>query len=145
MNIMMLSYALYWGFVSELTPTIVAYLSYPALAMTLIVVFYGGFPILRKSVFGLRHGAISMDTLISVSALAAFLYSFIRMMEGSIHLYFDTAAMLITIVLFGRYLELRSHERVSATLALNETGLAKARLAEGTSERWVAATALSAR
>jgi heavy metal translocating P-type ATPase len=142
MNIMMLSYALYWGLVSELTPTIVAYFSYPVLAMTLFVIFYGGLPILRKSVFGLRHGSISMDTMISVSALAAFLYSFIRMLEGSTYLYFDTAAMLITIVLFGRYLELKSHERVSAALAFDEVGLAKARLTEGTQERWVAAAAL---
>jgi len=46
-----------------------------------------------------------METLVSVATLAAYIYSTVRMISGSIHLYFDTAAMLITLVLLGKLLE----------------------------------------
>jgi heavy metal translocating P-type ATPase len=144
MNAMMLSCALYFGFIGDLAPTVVAYFSLPLLAMTAPVVFYGGMPIFRRAWAGVRLGRASMDTLIAVSALAAFCYSLIRMAQGSIHLYFDTAAMLVTIVLLGRYLEMRTRERVLSGLGagLNEMGLGKVRLAGSATEKWVAAEAV---
>jgi heavy metal translocating P-type ATPase len=140
MNTMALSWTLYSGFVRDLTPTVISYLSYPLFLMTVPVIFYGGMPILKRAWVRLRLGSTSMDTLVAVSALAAFSYSFIQMMRSSIHLYFDTAAMLITIVLLGRYVETYTRERVSASFReLDEIGQQKVRLAGGRSERWVAA------
>jgi cation transport ATPase len=51
--------------------------------------------------------------LIAIFALSAYLYSVVRMGQGSLHLYFDTAAMLIVLVLLGKYLETRAKERIS--------------------------------
>jgi heavy metal translocating P-type ATPase len=141
MNVMMLSCLIYYGFVRDLTPTVIAYFSYPLFAMTLPVVFYGGMPIFRRAWTGLRYGVTSMDTLISMSALAAFFYSLIRMIQGSIHLYFDTAAMLITIVLLGRYIESRAREQVMGAVEPFKTGLEKVRLVAENVERWVDADA----
>ncbi|HVN95884.1 MAG TPA: cation-translocating P-type ATPase [Syntrophorhabdaceae bacterium] len=141
-NIMMLSYVLYYGLIRELTPRVVALFSYPMLVMSVPVVFYGGMPILKKAWAGICHGLISMDTLISVSALAAFFYSLLRMKQGSIHLYFDIAAMLITIVLLGRYIEMHAREKVLASLATEDTGLQKVRLKKGDREQWIRADAL---
>ena len=112
-HIMMLSFALYFGFFQELSRGAVQYLSYPLWLMATPVVFYGGLPILRKAIAGVSYGSASMETLISIGALAAYLYSFFQMAKGSLHLYFDTASMLITIVLLGKYIESQAREKVS--------------------------------
>ena len=114
MNVMMISLALYAGFFRDLSQTVIAYFSYPLWLMTTPVIFYGGLPILRKAYAGLRYGSASMDTLISVGALAAYFYSLVQMARGSLHLYFDTASMLITLVLLGKYIETHAREKVSA-------------------------------
>ena len=141
MNGMMLSMALYFGFVRDLSSKVIAYFSYPLLLLAAPVVFWGGFPILRKGWASLRVGAPSMDTLIAVSALAAFFYSVAQMVRGSIHLYFDTAAMLVTIVLLGRYIETHARDRILATLGagFGEAGGGKVRLIEEGTEKWVKA------
>jgi heavy metal translocating P-type ATPase len=143
MNVMMLSWALYAGFFRDFPPAIVPYLSFPVLVMTVPVLFYGGSPIFRKAWGELRFGSTSMDTLITISALAAFFFSLFAMARNSIYLYFDTAAMLITIVLLGRYVEMHTRARVSSAFReLDEMGRQKVRLAGSDSERWVAADVL---
>ena len=112
-HLMMLSIALYFGFFQELSPEAVPYLSYPLWLMATPVLFYGGLPILKRGCAALRHGAPSMDTLISIGSLAAYFYSLFQMLRDSLHLYFDTASMLITIVLLGRYIESQARDRVS--------------------------------
>jgi len=114
MNVMMISFALYAGFFRDLSQTVIGYFSYPLWLMTTPVIFYGGLPILRRAYAGLRYGRTSMDTLISVGALAAYFYSLVQMARGSLHLYFDTASMLITLVLLGKYIETHVREKVSA-------------------------------
>ena len=112
-HLMMLSFALYSGFFLEFSPGAIQYLSYPLWLMATPVLFYGGLPILKRGYAGLRHGASSMDTLIAIASLAAYFYSFFQMLRGSLHLYFDTASMLITIVLLGRFIESHARDRVS--------------------------------
>ena len=114
MNVMMISFALYAGFFRDLSQTVIGYFSFPLWLMTTPVIFYGGLPILRRAYAGLRYGSTSMDTLISAGALAAYFYSIVQMARGSLHLYFDTASMLITLVLLGKYVETHARERVSA-------------------------------
>jgi len=113
-NIMMISMALYFGFFRDLSREVIGYFSYPLWLMATPVVFYGGFPILRRGLAGLRHGNPSMDSLISMGALAAYFYSLVQLAQGSIHLYFDTPAMLITFVLLGKYIETHAREKVAA-------------------------------
>jgi len=113
-NIMMISMALYFGFFRDLSREVIGYFSYPLWLMATPVVFYGGLPILRRGLAGLRYGNPSMDSLISIGALAAYLYSLVQLAKGSIHLYFDTPAMLITFVLLGKYIETHARERVAA-------------------------------
>jgi Cu2+-exporting ATPase/Cu+-exporting ATPase len=103
-HLMMLSFALYFGFFQELSQGTVRFLSYPLWLMATPVLFYGGLPILKRGNAALRHGAPSMDTLISIGSLAAYFYSLFQMFRGSLHLYFDTASMLSLIVLLGRYI-----------------------------------------
>ena len=138
MNIMMISFALYGGFFQELGKEGIEYLSYPIWLLATPVVFYGGFPILNKAVRGLAHGMLTMDTLIAVGSLSAYFYSFARMLQGSLHLYFDVASMLITMVLLGRFIELRARGKVSKGLVeFQRLARSKARLLLDGMERWV--------
>ena len=108
MNIMMLSYALYSGFFTEFSRDTIYKLSWPAFVMATVVVAYGGFEFYKKAWFGLTNAAFSMETLIIIGSVSAYVYSTVNLFAGSIHIYYDTAAMLITLVLLGKTLERRA-------------------------------------
>ncbi len=112
MNIMMLSYALYSGFFTEFSRDTIYKLSWPAFIMATMVVVYGGFELFKKAWSGLTNAAFSMETLIIMGSMSAYVYSTVNLFAGSIHIYYDTAAMLITLVLLGKTLERRAKGRV---------------------------------
>jgi heavy metal translocating P-type ATPase len=112
MNIMMMSYALYTGFFTELSQDTIYKLSWPAFIMATGVLAYGGFELFKKAWAGITHSAFSMETLIIMGSLSAYVYSTVNLFVGQIHLYYDTAAILITLVLLGKTLESRAKNRV---------------------------------
>lgn len=77
------------------------------------VLFYAGRGILGDAITQTRHGRANMNSLIAMGTLAAFgwsLYSLVllRFPESMVQLYFDSSAMIITLILLGRYLEARA-------------------------------------
>ncbi|MGZ3539289.1 MAG: cation transporter, partial [Thermodesulfobacteriota bacterium] len=143
MNIMMISFFLYYGFFEELGQEAVRYFSYPLWFLSTAVLFYGGRPIFTRAYHGIRYGSASMDLLITVGALAAYFYSIVQMARGSLYVYFDTASMLITLVLLGRYIESRARERVSKGLKeLYQLAGQKVRFLGEGKERWVSPEAV---
>jgi len=112
MNVMMLSFALYTGFVTTFSPDTIYKLSWPIFALTTLVLFYGGHSLLKKALSGLRTVSFGMETLIMAGAFTAYLLSTFNLLQGSLHLYFDTAAMLVTLALMGKWLERRAKNRV---------------------------------
>ena len=116
MNVMMLSFALYTGFFSALAAEAVHKISWPIFIMASAVLVYGGGPIYQKALAAARTGHFGMETLVAVGALAAFGFSTYNLLLGSIHLYFDTAAMLTTLVLLGKALERRAKDAVQEEL-----------------------------
>jgi len=117
MNVMMLSFALYSGFFTEFSRETIWKLSWPIFFMASIVLFYGGRNIYRRAWVGTTTAAFSMETLITAGSFSAYFYSIYGLLSGSIHLYFDTASMLITLVLLGKLLERRAKSEVQADLA----------------------------
>ncbi|WP_043468726.1 heavy metal translocating P-type ATPase, partial [Kitasatospora sp. MBT66] len=107
-----------------------------AFALTGPVVVYGGLPFHRAAWTNLKHGAATMDTLVSLGTLAAFGWSFWALfwgdagMPGMRHefsfsvgdtdassmLYLETASAVTVLILLGRYLEARSKRRAGAAL-----------------------------
>ncbi len=112
MNVMMLSFALYFGFFTDLSAESVASLSWPMAVMSAAVMGYGGMPFFRRAWRGLGQAAFSMESLITVGALSAFGLSTLNLLTGSLHLYYDTACMLIALVLLGKILERRAKDHV---------------------------------
>ncbi|MFF5704182.1 heavy metal translocating P-type ATPase [Streptomyces sp. NPDC012794] len=115
------------------------------LALTLAspVVVWGGLPFHRAAWANLRHGAATMDTLVSVGTLAAYAWSLwalffghagspgmrhgfdltVSRTDGSSALYLEVAAGVVSFILLGRYLEARSKRKAGAALrALMELG-----------------------
>lgn len=86
------------------------------------VQFWGGTPFYRGAFSAARRGTADMNTLIAVGSSAAYFYSvalilFPDFFQGTASvapmLYFDTSSMIITLILFGRLLEIRARGRAS--------------------------------
>ncbi len=93
-----------------------------AFALATPVVFWGGLPFHRATWANLKHGAATMDTLVSVGVLAAWLWSVYALFADT-DTYFETASVITTSILAGRYLEARAKRRAGAALrALLELG-----------------------
>ena len=79
------------------------------------MIFYSGWPFLTGAVRGLRNATLNMDFLIAAGAGAAYLYSIYQMAVGG-EVYFDTAVMIITLILLGRYIESGAKRRASEAI-----------------------------
>ena len=85
------------------------------LALTTPVQFVAGWQFLRNGAKALRHGFANMDVLVAMGTLAAYAYSAVATFGGG-HVYFDTAAVIITLILLGRYFEARAKGRTSEAI-----------------------------
>ncbi|HEX6845135.1 MAG TPA: heavy metal translocating P-type ATPase [Actinomycetota bacterium] len=115
-----------------------------AWALATPVQFYAGWPFLQHAARAARHGSTTMDTLVAIGSLAAYGYSAWAVWEGTfgehasmgmdvtVHHYFDTGAVIITLILLGKMLEARARATASdASRALLERG-AKQAVVQGT-------------
>jgi P-type Cu+ transporter len=96
-----------------------------SLALAAPVVVWAAWPFHKATWMNLRHGAATMDTLISVGVLAAFSWSLYALLFGTAadNLYLEVAAGVTTFILAGRYFEARARRRAGAALgALLELG-----------------------
>jgi Cu+-exporting ATPase len=85
-----------------------------ALVLSTPVMFYVSLPFHQATIKNLRFGSTTMDTLISLGSLVAYLYSVFNLFFGDPEqVYFEVAAVVPTVVLLGRYIELGA--RRSAT------------------------------
>lgn len=90
------------------------------------VIFGAGRNFFVSSLKAARHGGTTMDTLIAMGSFAAWAYSFwalyaFRGHEGhgqSEHIYFETGAVIVTLILVGKYLEARSKQRMSGAIRM---------------------------
>ena len=101
-----------------------------ALVLATPVVFWSGMGFHRAAMRAARHAAASMDTLISMGTLAAWLWSTVVLVAG-LHedTYFELATAFTTFILLGRYLEAGAKGRSSEAIRkLLELGAKDARL-----------------
>ncbi|WP_137294505.1 heavy metal translocating P-type ATPase [Nocardioides dongxiaopingii] len=138
-----------------------------SLTLAAPVVVWGALPFHRAAWTNLRHGAATMDTLVSVGTLAAFGWSLYALLlgtageigmthpfrfvvergDGAAMIYLEAAAGVTTLVLTGRYVEARSKRRAGAALrALLDLGARDVAVlpdGPGGPERWVPAADLA--
>jgi P-type Cu2+ transporter len=111
-QLMIYSIALYAGYFQGIDAGLRRQLEAVALGLTLPVLLYSGAPFLRGTLRGLRHLRFDMDALIVLGSGAALLYSVWQMLRGG-EVYFDTAAMIVTLILIGRYVEVAARGKAS--------------------------------
>lgn len=90
---------------------------------TAITTFWFGRSLFGSAIKSLKAGTSTMDTLVSAGASITFLYSAWAMIrwrdnphELADHLYFETAAVIVALVLFGRSLETRTRRRMAGEM-----------------------------
>ncbi|MCA9459015.1 MAG: copper-translocating P-type ATPase [Nanoarchaeota archaeon] len=77
------------------------------------VQFYIAYPMYKSAFQALKGKSANMDSLIVLGTSAAYFYSVFLFLTGSMELYFETSSVLITIVIFGRYLEAKAKGKTS--------------------------------
>ncbi len=112
MQLMIYSFALYAGYFQGMEPAMRHVLHGVAALVATPVLFYGGWPFWQGALRGLRAGQANMDSLIVLGAGAAYLLSLWQALRGG-EVYFDTAVMIITLILLGRLLEHGARSRAS--------------------------------
>ena len=106
-----------------------------ALAASALVVFGSGWGFHRAAVNNLRHRAATMDTLVSVGTVSAWVWSVVVLVAGidDGHVYFETGTVIVALVLLGKWLEARATRRSGEALrALAKLSASTARLVDGT-------------
>ncbi|TLY30605.1 MAG: heavy metal translocating P-type ATPase [Nitrospirae bacterium] len=94
------------------------------LLLTTPVQFWAGWQFYKGAYAVARHGSSDMNTLIAVGTSAAYLYSLLATLAPQLFtagglapaVYFDTSAAIITLILFGRLMEMRAKGRASEAI-----------------------------
>jgi len=108
-----------------------AYSPWVQLVLATPVVLWCGWPFHRAAAMNARHGASTMDTLVSIGVLTAYLWSAVVVLTGraagmsgmdagdvtTAHLWFETATVVTTFLLFGRWMEARATDRTRDALS----------------------------
>ena len=110
MNVMLASLGLYAGEWQGMSPSVRGVLRTLAGALALPVVLGAGWPFLRGTWTALRAGRATMDTLVAAGSLAALAASSVGLATGG-PVYFDSAAMIVALVLLGRAIEQGARRR----------------------------------
>ncbi len=91
-------------------------MSWIQLALAAPVVCFAGAPFYKDAWAALRHRSANMNTLIALGTGAAFLYSLVVTVQGGHQVYYEAAAVIITLILLGRLLEARARGRASEAI-----------------------------
>ncbi|MFZ4372233.1 MAG: heavy metal translocating P-type ATPase [Mycobacterium sp.] len=91
------------------------------LALATPIVFWGGYPFHKAALNSARHGTSTMDTLVSIGTLAAYLWSAFVVISGAAtrghgHVYFEVAAAVTVFLLAGRYSEAKAKRSAGSAL-----------------------------
>ena len=103
-------------------------------ALTTPVILWSGWPFHRAAWMNLRHGSTTMDTLVSMGSLSALLWSAVVLIGGvgGGLVYFETGAVIISLILLGKWFEIRAKRRSGdAIRVLADLGAKTAQLEDG--------------
>jgi len=86
------------------------------LILTTPIVFWAGWIFVGGAVSALRQRNLDMSVLIATGVLTAYLFSLYITLSGGMDTFYDAAAMLVTFVLFGHWMEMRSRRGTTDSL-----------------------------
>jgi len=142
-NIMGLSTVLYVGYFEQIAASASRFVPFVLWFLCTPLVLYCAWPILRTAALGIRNLQVRMESLLALGILAAYVLSAVLTLRGQTHLYFDTAAAIVTLVLAGKLIERVAKDRASRSIALLYRLLPKkVRVLTAAGERFVSIDAL---
>jgi Cu2+-exporting ATPase len=115
-NVMMLSAALYIGSYQGLDAEIRRFLRWLTILLSVPAVGWCALPFWRGAFRGLRRWEITMDVPIVLGIAISFAVGIAGTLAEADHLYLDSAAMIVFLILLGRTLESRSRARASSAV-----------------------------
>ena len=98
------------------------------LILSAVVVWGSGWPLMQRGVNSLRHHSLNMFTLIALGVSVAWIYSLVATLipgifpaafrgeSGEVAVYFEAAAVIVTLVLLGQVLELKARSQTGAAI-----------------------------
>jgi len=95
---------------------------YLQFALTSLVLFIPGLRFYQKGIPALLRLAPDMNSLVSVGTMAAYLYSLVAtfapqlLPSGTVNVYYEAAAVIVTLILAGRFMEARAKGRTSEAI-----------------------------
>ncbi len=116
MQLMLFTAALYAGFFEGMEERYRLAFQLISWALATPVLFYSGYPFLFSAFRSLRRLTLNMDVLVALGSLSAYGYSIAMIVLGG-EVFFDTAAMIITFILLGRFLEAGSRLKAGNAMA----------------------------
>ncbi len=97
-------------------PTVGINANWIALVTATPVVWWAGWIFIGGAYHSLRRRSLNMSVLIATGVLAAYLASIVLLMAGEADAFFEAAAMLVTFVLFGHWMEMKSRRGTTDAL-----------------------------
>lgn len=116
MNTMWIAIAQYAGYFSGIDQDVKTILHVAEWVLATPTLFYSGWVFYRGAYYGLKNKSVNMDLLVSTGATMTYLYSIYVTLRGYGEAYFDSVTMIITFVLFGKFLEVLSRKNAADTL-----------------------------
>ncbi len=116
MNIMWVAVAQYAGYFTGITQDVKTILNVAEWVLATPVLFYSGWVFFKGAYYGMKNRVVNMDILVATGALLTYLYSIYITLNQEGEAYFDSVAMIITFVLFGKFLEVLSKKNAADTL-----------------------------
>jgi len=116
MNIMWVAVAQYAGYFTGITQDVKTILNVAEWVLATPVLFYSGWVFFKGAYYGIKNRVVNMDILVATGALLTYMYSIYITLNEEGEAYFDSVAMIITFVLFGKFLEVLSKKNAADTL-----------------------------
>lgn len=85
-------------------------------ALATPVQFYAGLQFYRGAYKSLRGGSANMDVLVAMGTSSAYFYSVWLVLQGEVILFFETSAIIVTLILLGKLLEARAKGHTSEAI-----------------------------
>ncbi|PAF54543.1 copper-translocating P-type ATPase [Helicobacter sp. 13S00482-2] len=116
MNIMWIAVAQYAGYFLGMGRDMKDALNLVSFILATPVLFYTGRVFFKSAYFGVKNGSFGMDLLVCVGASLTYIYSIYASLSRTGESYFESVAMIITIVFVGKFLEVKSRKNAGDAL-----------------------------
>jgi Cu2+-exporting ATPase len=142
-NVMMLAVALYSGWFGGMEPAFARYFRWLSLLLSLPVLLWPGRVFFQGALASFRTRRLHMDLPIAIALGAGFVRGTINTLTNTGPIYFDGVAMLVFLLLVGRFLQQRAQRAATdATSLLHGLTPSVARVVEGDAIREIPSEAL---